>query len=237
MSSRKLTATIEKTLKFIFIFILLIMVFFCLLVWVANKHSPLFRRVGEPVTSDALQGINLDTIRIIWQEDLASWSSRLPDKSILTLFEAQTLETKSIETRVAFGSGEQQHYLGVLTPQLNEAPVQTIFLEIEDTRYIVGIVNASVDGNLTFLSMRNSEGTNKASENEKTSAINNRVFFIPIFANELPQWENISWIGITTKETSNKAIEAGTLNFYEWEATFASPINLSPFWKYVDITE
>jgi hypothetical protein len=213
-----------KLLTVVLIFIFLSAVFCCLLVWAINGSSPLFSVVGKPVIPEALHGLETDTVKIIWQEDLSKWNSELSKGKILTLYEAQLIENGLSEVRVVFGTGERQQYFGKLQSQFKGAPIQTIWLEIQESQFIIGRVDKSLSGDLTFISIRGNTENGQFPDAKKTSVINKRIFFFPIFVDELTQWQSITWLGIKTEQSSRDAMKSNTLDFYAWEENFNPPV-------------
>ncbi|MBS1248922.1 MAG: hypothetical protein MAG431_00492 [Chloroflexi bacterium] len=166
------------------------------------------------------------SVRILWQEDLSKWIALLPEGSVLTLFESAKAEARNAEIRVILTINQQQQSLGRLEYYFPDAPLRTILLEKYNTRFIIGRVEDSIDGNLVSISMQPEEGFDPSEKAIKTSVIKDRVFIIVIPWEEYKLWKSVAWIGIKTVEASISSRGPDASDGYAWESRFYLPVDL-----------
>lgn len=169
--------------------------------------------------------------RVLWTADPSQWSSQVPAGSRLRVYQVE-LTNGQIERRVLFQASRQPaQYLGALTHQLGQAPVETMLIEIGADRFIVGRVDETISGQLAFVDMERVEPHRpdwmKAT---KSSTVKSRVFILPIFADQTEQWNQLARVAIKTRESLAQGVKNPALGGSAWEVVFEPPLDISTFW-------
>lgn len=159
--------------------------------------------------------------------DIGQWLPKSSAYRGLTLFEGSNASGGSeIHARLDAKKGEAVQ-LGPLSQQFPDAPIQTLMFEVENQRFIVGVVDASVAGDLTTIEFErvepNSADWMKAL---KVSNINERTFVIPIAESEFEQWSQLYRIAVNSRESRQRGVASGPDASHEWQQAYAPPLEI-----------
>lgn len=184
-------------------------------------YPQLFTRIPEEAQKD----IQSSSIRILQGGNLTRWDKELPSGNTFVVFSAQTIENKSVVRFVYKDDTVVRFY--TLEDQLDaENHIKTAFVKRGNGAYIIGYVDPTIQGELTFANIERYE-SNKADwmKGLKSSTIKNRVFIIPIFKEEKEAWNSIVRVAIKTKESLNESVKNPQATGSIWEKKFDPPLD------------
>jgi hypothetical protein len=191
--------------------------------------SCLARLTTTRIPIEAVEDIPSARTEVVWSLDWKHWAPDLPEKTEIHIFKAELVDN-TIEQRAFLRVNGVNYYLGRLASQFKQAPIDTLTLEYQGERIIIGCVDGTLTGTLTFINITRVESNPaKFSEATKTAEIKNRCFFFPIFSQERSAWEEVSRIGIKTRESSDRAMEEKSMNFYTSETAYEPSVNIASF--------
>lgn len=154
--------------------------------------------------AEAMAGVKAGTEDTAIRLKLPEHFANAPTESYLEVLKVQLLDG-SYEHRawVHFADGSNQ-YFGALQPQFGDFPVETLMLQIGNSRMIVGVFDEVQDPYATHVALFRSDiGATADSPTSKYVKLRGDEFFIPIQPDEVDEWSSIKRIGIPS--TNGKA--------------------------------
>lgn len=145
----------------------------------------------------------------------------------LAIIEVKRLDGNT-ETRAYLESDSQHNdatYIGALRQQFPEAPFQSIAFTVGNAFFIVGRIDESFVGTLDSIDFERVEpDRTRWMEAVKSVLIRERLFALPIQADEQAQWQTIARIAIKTKESLNAGWNRTAANGSAWEQSYQPPV-------------
>lgn len=168
--------------------------------WVWSLISGCQQAIPADYLSNSVPGSE----RFINAQEIGRWSHSLPTNATLNYFQVRTTAGDD-EFRVFLRTGSEEtssEYVGQLAPIFPDAPIQVVLLDINGERYIAGRIDETVSGTLETIAFERQESdSSRWMEATKVSDIHERLFLIPITAEEARQWQAIQRITISTRES------------------------------------
>ncbi len=158
----------------------------------------------QAIPVDYLSNSVAGSEHLIGAQKIGRWSSSLPADATLNYFQVRTTSgNDEIRTFLRTGPEETSSvYVGQLTHIFPDAPVQVVLFDVNGERYIAGRIDESISGMLETIAFERQEfDTSRWMEATKISDIRERLFLIPITAEEARQWQSIQRITISTRES------------------------------------
>jgi hypothetical protein len=151
----------------------------------------------KPPPAEVMLGVKPGTEDSLILVDLPKQFPNAPTGSYVEVLKVQLLDG-SYEHRVwAEFDDDSYQYFGVLQPQFGDFPVETLMLQIGDSRMIVGIFDEEDERYATHVAVyRSDTGATAHSPTAKYAELRGDEFFIPIQPDEVDEWSSIKRIGI-----------------------------------------
>lgn len=131
------------------------------------------------------------------------------------------------------GRNRRQVYLGPLTYQLPDTPIQTIMFELGGTRFIIGCVDEQIKGTLQFIDFSNFNNDQIHIDSINAAIGPPRCFYITHGEWKMTIWKSIGRIDISTRESLDK-LRREKQGGIEWEKKYDPPIEIAPLLIHVN---
>ncbi len=191
-----------------------------------NALSEAVQKSLENRSDRAAQSQGIHSVR------LDRWTDDVPEG---TLLQIDTGEDYQVYLR----EGDQKKLLGTLKQQLPDTPTTSMIIDTGSDRFVVGWIDESVQGHLTVFSLvRNVADTEPlpVDDGAKDWRIDSgsRMFFIPIFQEDMGKWEQISGVHISTEESTTALLNGGGYN-PAFRQDYDPPIDIVPLLQHVTL--
>jgi hypothetical protein len=178
--------------------------------------------VGHPrIPQVALQGVDAHSTHVLWAQDLSKPLHDVPEETVLGIFEAARPDGRC-ERRVFLNRrGQPAVYLGPLTRQLDDAPVDTLFVQVGSLPLILGYIHPDVfsaGGNVILRTESGVEENGAAGGGALRRMVGYHGFILAVFERK-EDWNTISGLKLR-----------GSAGSFTWKGTFEPPIDTRPLW-------
>lgn len=171
-----------------------------MLTWLWGIISGCQQAIPPEYLSNSVSGSE----RLLNAQEIGRWSNNLPSNATLNYFQVRTTSGDE-EIRVFLRPGTEDTgtvYAGKLTSIFPGAPIQVVLLDVKGERYIAGYIDDAIPGTLETIAFERYEtDPSRWTEATKTSDIRERLFLVPISAEETRKWEAVQRITISTRES------------------------------------
>ena len=176
--------------------------------------------VSDQYPTEVMVGVANGAIRTLRTDDLEGYIGAPSNKSVELNVVEVTLADGSEERRAFVDfSNDGQAYVGPLQMLSPDIPLEFIFLELGDTRFIAMWILEAASESPTFVTIGRPEqlANDDSMRVLSSGGVVNRVGLILIPANQLSLWQ-----GLTTIRVNGEDV----LNRYAWEEDFDPPLSI-----------
>ena len=161
----------------------------------------------------------------IYTVRLDRWTDDVPEGTLLQI-------DADNEYQVYLTQGDTKKLLGKLEQQLPDTPLTSMFIDTGTDRFIVGWIDESVQGHLRTVRVRRDVADSEplpVDDAAKSWGVDggSRIFFIPIFSEEIQKWEQISGVRVSTEESIRALMDNGDFN-PAFRQDYDPPIDVVP---------
>lgn len=173
------------------------------------------------------QGLQPKTVRTLGALDISAHLPKDAAYRSLTLIEGRT-EAGELELRAFLNPRKGEPVgLGALGRPFPDAPLSATLFEAGGRRFIAGVIDPSIEGQLTTVEFERVEPNQaKWMDAVKVSTINKQTFVIPIFPHEYEQWTTVWRIAINTRESRQRGVDQGPAASHAWERAYDPALDL-----------
>jgi len=184
-----------------------------------------------PIPEGGLVGLKAGSTRILGHFRLADWDKGVSSTLYVTLFEGVLAETGKSEVRAFINDQSNSQYIGALNEQLQLPGVLTLFFKLGDQRCLIGWVSPTVQGKLIYFRIeRPQENPDLWMEAVLESSIEKNLFIVPIGASKHAEnWDSLVLSAVQTKESLQRGFD-GQGSYFEIEAKYSPPLDVSSFY-------
>lgn len=171
-----------------------------------------------PVPQVALDGVEARAFRKLRSEDIGSYVTGYDQPLTLVVGDAK-LTSGALERRAYITPTDAAPiYLGALSRQWADAPLETLCFDLQGDRFIVIWVDETVAGAPTTVTLGRpvQQAVDDSMNTLRVAAAANRVAIVPIAALEAPLWQEINDLRVQTRQGN-----------FAWQARFDPPLAIN----------
>lgn len=145
---------------------------------------------------------NSENGTLIDRETLQNYNPNMKKGLDVVVRENQDLKSNKVRSVFIADGKNSEKKIGALSKKFLNSPIETLFVEVNDERFIVVWIDNTVSGNLETVTFQRPQklSTDDSMKQLRVSKIYNRVAIIPIFNNEIELWDSVEAVLIDSSE-------------------------------------
>ena len=186
-----------------------------------------FYLFDRSIPANAQTGMVGGSGKIVGHIDLHAWNCRIETGTYIRIFKGINANEDHWETRAFISGNGDYKYLGAFLQPFPELPVKFLCFEAIGRQYLLGVIYPENSTNQyqygTFRIQRPESTLDRQDDIWKESTIEDSIFIVPIFEDEIIEWQSVIHLEFQLIEKNRETINPTAL---AWRRDFNPPINL-----------